>query len=591
MSGPRLARDEAGEKAEPAKCWPFAHGRCPRHGHATLSGKPDQPPRGDHAAAGQDRRDFGSSEPAWDRPRHGEAVRRATEPGWRSSTSTPQRRVEAAAELGSGQSVSDATWQTGLACGKAAGTGHRGVRPGRHPRQQCGRDPAGEDHGDRRGELGPHPRHQPARRALPQPGLHPPDAGAEGGSIACMSSVSAQRGGGIFGGPHYSAAKAGVLGLAKAMARELGPDGIRVNCVTPGLIQTDITGGKLSDEMKAEIVKGIPLAGSARPRTWPALSVPRLRPLGLRHRRGHRRERRHAHPLSGTQKEHARMSDTRAARARMRQPGRTRLSHPPQRAAHGRGAGPGLYRPGARHRRRAGRRLLPRDALPAGGSEWEGRDRFLLSNGHYAIALYAALIEAGIIPEDELETYGADDSRLPMSGMAAYTPGMEISAARSATAWRSAVGMALGPASARARPRSSTTCCPTASWTRARPGRRRCRPRITARQPRRHRRRQQPAGRRPVDADAGLRAAGRQVARLRLVRAARRRQRHRRPSSPPSTRRGRIAEPQPADRHLRHADGQGRAVPRERARRTTSSASTPHEWDRRSRSLDAGRPA
>jgi NAD(P)-dependent dehydrogenase (short-subunit alcohol dehydrogenase family) len=79
------------------------------------------------------------------------------------------------------------------------------------------------------------------------------------GSIACMSSVSAQRGGGIFGGPHYSAAKAGVLGLAKAMARELGPDGIRVNCVTPGLIQTDITGGKLTDEMRQDILKGIPL--------------------------------------------------------------------------------------------------------------------------------------------------------------------------------------------------------------------------------------------------------------------------------------------------------------------------------------------
>jgi NAD(P)-dependent dehydrogenase (short-subunit alcohol dehydrogenase family) len=79
------------------------------------------------------------------------------------------------------------------------------------------------------------------------------------GSIACMSSVSAQRGGGIFGGPHYSAAKAGVLGLAKAMARELGPDGIRVNCVTPGLIQTDITGGKLTDDTRREILKGIPL--------------------------------------------------------------------------------------------------------------------------------------------------------------------------------------------------------------------------------------------------------------------------------------------------------------------------------------------
>jgi NAD(P)-dependent dehydrogenase (short-subunit alcohol dehydrogenase family) len=79
------------------------------------------------------------------------------------------------------------------------------------------------------------------------------------GSIACMSSVSAQRGGGIFGGPHYSAAKAGVLGLAKAMARELGPDNIRVNSVTPGLHQTDITAGKLTDQMKAEILKGIPL--------------------------------------------------------------------------------------------------------------------------------------------------------------------------------------------------------------------------------------------------------------------------------------------------------------------------------------------
>lgn len=79
------------------------------------------------------------------------------------------------------------------------------------------------------------------------------------GSIACMSSVSAQRGGGIFGGPHYSSAKAGVLGLAKAMARELGADGIRVNCVTPGLIATDITGGKLTDELKAKIIEGIPL--------------------------------------------------------------------------------------------------------------------------------------------------------------------------------------------------------------------------------------------------------------------------------------------------------------------------------------------
>lgn len=75
--------------------------------------------------------------------------------------------------------------------------------------------------------------------------------------------------------------------------------------------------------------------------------------------------------------------------------------------------------------------------------EWEGRDRFLLSIGHYAIALYAALIEAAIIPEDELETYGADDSRLPMSGMASYTPGMEISGGSLGQGLALAVGYAL----------------------------------------------------------------------------------------------------------------------------------------------------
>ena len=75
---------------------------------------------------------------------------------------------------------------------------------------------------------------------------------------------------------------------------------------------------------------------------------------------------------------------------------------------------------------------------------WEGRDRFLLSIGHYAIALYAALIEAGILPEQELETYGTDDSRLPMSGMAAYTPGMEITGGSLGQGLGIGVGMALG---------------------------------------------------------------------------------------------------------------------------------------------------
>ena len=75
--------------------------------------------------------------------------------------------------------------------------------------------------------------------------------------------------------------------------------------------------------------------------------------------------------------------------------------------------------------------------------EWEGRDRFLLSHGHYAIAHYAALIEAGIIQESELDSYGSDYSRLPMSGMATYTPGMEISGGSLGQGLIIGVGIAL----------------------------------------------------------------------------------------------------------------------------------------------------
>ncbi len=79
------------------------------------------------------------------------------------------------------------------------------------------------------------------------------------GSVVNMSSVSAQRGGGVFGGSHYSAAKAAVLGYTKACARELGPDNIRVNAICPSFIDTDITGGALKPEQLQAIVASVPM--------------------------------------------------------------------------------------------------------------------------------------------------------------------------------------------------------------------------------------------------------------------------------------------------------------------------------------------
>jgi NAD(P)-dependent dehydrogenase (short-subunit alcohol dehydrogenase family) len=79
------------------------------------------------------------------------------------------------------------------------------------------------------------------------------------GRVVFLSSVSAERGGGVFGGVAYSAAKAAQLGFARALAREVGPHGVTVNSVAPGLIDTDITAGKLDTDRKAQLVAGIPV--------------------------------------------------------------------------------------------------------------------------------------------------------------------------------------------------------------------------------------------------------------------------------------------------------------------------------------------
>ena len=78
------------------------------------------------------------------------------------------------------------------------------------------------------------------------------------GRIVSLSSVSGKRGGGVFGGSHYSAAKAGILGFSKALAREVVGDGITVNCVCPGAVATDIRAG-ISDEKEASIADGVPM--------------------------------------------------------------------------------------------------------------------------------------------------------------------------------------------------------------------------------------------------------------------------------------------------------------------------------------------
>ena len=80
-----------------------------------------------------------------------------------------------------------------------------------------------------------------------------------------MSSVSAKRGGGVFGGAHYSAAKAGILGFSKAFAREVSPHGITVNSIAPGLVATDIRGGLESEEEQKRMTRDIPCRRMALP--------------------------------------------------------------------------------------------------------------------------------------------------------------------------------------------------------------------------------------------------------------------------------------------------------------------------------------
>lgn len=82
------------------------------------------------------------------------------------------------------------------------------------------------------------------------------------GRIIAISSVSGLVGN--AGQVNYAAAKAGLLGIVKSVAREAGAKGITANAIAPGFIETDMT-DKLSEEMRAGIIKNIPAARAGRP--------------------------------------------------------------------------------------------------------------------------------------------------------------------------------------------------------------------------------------------------------------------------------------------------------------------------------------
>lgn len=85
------------------------------------------------------------------------------------------------------------------------------------------------------------------------------------GRIVNTSSITAFDGGGTFSKGVYATAKAAVIGMAHGGARELGPHGITVNVLAPGPVDTEIMGGKLTDERKESMSAGIPLGRVGQP--------------------------------------------------------------------------------------------------------------------------------------------------------------------------------------------------------------------------------------------------------------------------------------------------------------------------------------
>jgi 3-oxoacyl-[acyl-carrier protein] reductase len=84
------------------------------------------------------------------------------------------------------------------------------------------------------------------------------------GRIVLFSSIAAQTGGGVAAGPAYVASKAGVVGLTRSLAQKAGPDGITVNCISPGVIQTPMT-DVMGEGKKRELAGQTPVGRTGTP--------------------------------------------------------------------------------------------------------------------------------------------------------------------------------------------------------------------------------------------------------------------------------------------------------------------------------------
>ncbi len=83
------------------------------------------------------------------------------------------------------------------------------------------------------------------------------------GSIINFSSIAGQHGG-VAGSPAYAAAKAAVIGITKSLARRLGPQNVRVNCISPADIETDMTAA-WPDDLRRKLIELTPLNRFAGP--------------------------------------------------------------------------------------------------------------------------------------------------------------------------------------------------------------------------------------------------------------------------------------------------------------------------------------